>query len=158
MIPWNTFYTHARKWTFKLLIVAFVLSFTMLGVAPAQPAIAATESAPASHGYCVAWHYVTYGQTLSGIAAYYGVNYWHLANANGIGNPNRIYVGQQLCIPQGGGYGHGGYGQGGYYTVRYGDTLANIAYRNGVSVWRLAQINGIQNINYIYVGQKIRIW
>lgn len=158
MIPWNTIYTHSRKWTFKLLIVAFVLSFTLLSVAPTQPAMAATEAAPTNSGYCVAWHYVTYGQTLSGISAYYGVNYWHVANANGIHNPNHIYVGQRLCIPQGGGYGHGSHGHAGHYKVRYGDTLANIAYRHGVSVWHLAKINGIHNINHIYVGQHLRIW
>ena len=156
MTPWNTFHTLSRQWTLKLLIVAFVLSFTVLSVAPTQSAIAAPAPAPENHGYCAAWHYVSYGQTLSGIAAYYGVNYWHLANFNGITNPNYIYVWQRLCIPQGGG-GGGGAG-GGYYTVRYGDTLANIAYRNGVSVWHLAKINGIQNINYIYVGQQLRVW
>jgi LysM repeat protein len=157
MTPWKTFNIHARKWTYKVLIVAFVLSFTLLSVGPSEPAFAATEAAPANHGNCSAWHYVTHGQTLSGIAAYYGINYWHLANANGISNPNYIYSGQRLCIPQGAYNGGGGSGQG-YYTVRYGDTLANIAYRHGVSVWWLAQANGIQNVNYIYVGQTLKIW
>lgn len=156
MTPKNT-YTHVRNWTFRFLIVVVVLSFVMIGAVPAQPAVAATEAAPANHGYCVAWHYVTRGQTLSGIGAYYGVHYKHLANANGIYNPNHIYVGQRLCIPAGGGYGHG-HGHGGYYTVRYGDTLANIAYRHGVSVYWLAQANGIKNINHIYVGQKLKVW
>ena len=50
------------------------------------------------HG-CVAWHHVYYGQTLSGIAAWYGVSTWALARANGIHNPNMLYAGRNLCIP-----------------------------------------------------------
>ena len=47
-------------------------------------------------------HIVRPGQTLSGIAARYGVSVWALARANHIYNPNLIYVGQRLVIP-----GHG---------------------------------------------------
>jgi len=43
------------------------------------------------------------------------------------------------------------------YTVRPGDTLANIASRYGVSVGTLAQANGIRNINLIYIGQNLVI-
>jgi LysM repeat protein len=39
------------------------------------------------------------GDTLSGIAKYWGVNMWELARINGIQNPNLIYVGQILKIP-----------------------------------------------------------
>ncbi|MBN1262067.1 MAG: LysM peptidoglycan-binding domain-containing protein [Anaerolineae bacterium] len=48
---------------------------------------------------CRAYHTVYYGQTLSGIAAWYGVNVWTLAAANHIYNLNLIYPGQVLCIP-----------------------------------------------------------
>ena len=44
------------------------------------------------------FHVVRPGQTLSGIAAYYGTTTTCLAQANGIWNPNRIYVGQVLTI------------------------------------------------------------
>ncbi|MBK8051246.1 MAG: LysM peptidoglycan-binding domain-containing protein [Anaerolineales bacterium] len=54
-------------------------------------------------GNCVATHVVRFGETLSGIAAWYGVSPWALAQANGISNWNRIYAGQRLCIPSGGG-------------------------------------------------------
>jgi LysM repeat protein len=44
------------------------------------------------------------GDTLSGIASRYGTTVSAIASANGISNPNRISVGQQLTIPgQGGG-------------------------------------------------------
>jgi len=39
------------------------------------------------------------GDTLSAIARKYGVSVWSLARNNGISNPDRIYVGQRLCIP-----------------------------------------------------------
>ena len=44
----------------------------------------------------VANHVVRYGQTLSGIAAYYGTTTSCLAQVNGIWNPNLIFVGQVL--------------------------------------------------------------
>lgn len=42
-----------------------------------------------------------------------------------------------------------------FYVVRRGDTLANIAWRNGTSVWYLANLNGISNPNRIYAGQTL---
>lgn len=54
---------------------------------------------------CSAWHTVRFGETLSGIARWYGVSVQSIMSANGISNPNRIFVGQQLCIPAGGGGG-----------------------------------------------------
>lgn len=44
-----------------------------------------------------------------------------------------------------------------FYRVRYGDNLASIAWQFGVSVWQLAQWNGIQNPNYIYAGMLLRV-
>lgn len=75
------------------VLLALILVVPLLGVA-ATPA----EASPASSsGECV-YHYVQRGQTLSGIASYYGVNMWTLAERNGIHNPNRIYAGQRLLI------------------------------------------------------------
>jgi LysM repeat protein len=41
------------------------------------------------------------------------------------------------------------------YTVQWGDTLSAIAYRNGTTWQALAQTNGIENANLIFVGQQI---
>ena len=41
-------------------------------------------------------------------------------------------------------------------TVRQGDTLSQIAARNGTTVKKLRQLNGIKG-NLINVGQKIRV-
>ena len=97
-------------------------------------------------------HVVQPGQTLMGIARWYGVDQWALARANGIVNPNFIYVGQRLVIPSA-----GSYLPGGGYHVRAGDTLYSIASRYGVTVWALARANNLYNLNSIYVGQYLVI-
>ncbi|MHB1357019.1 MAG: LysM peptidoglycan-binding domain-containing protein [Anaerolineae bacterium] len=48
------------------------------------------------------WYSVRRGDTLMGIAIYFGVRYRDLLTANRITNPNLIYVGQRLWIPVGG--------------------------------------------------------
>jgi LysM repeat protein len=48
---------------------------------------------------CASYYYVKRGDTLAGIAAYFGIEYYRLAQANGISNPNYIVVNQRLCIP-----------------------------------------------------------
>lgn len=44
-------------------------------------------------------HRIQAGQTLSSVAVAYGLSYQYLACFNGIRNPNRIRVGQQLVLP-----------------------------------------------------------
>jgi LysM repeat protein len=39
------------------------------------------------------------GETLYSIANRYGMSVWAIARANGITNPNLIYVGQRLAVP-----------------------------------------------------------
>ena len=43
------------------------------------------------------------GDTLSGIALMFGTTYQVLSNLNGISDPNKIYVGQQIKVPSGAG-------------------------------------------------------
>ncbi len=54
-------------------------------------------------------HTVKPGETLSSIAAKYGVSASAIASASGISDPNRIVVGQRLTIPGGSGSGGGGF-------------------------------------------------
>jgi LysM repeat protein len=101
------------------------------------------------------------GDTLSGIAYRYGVSVSSIARANGIVNPNRIFVGRRLVIPRG--YyrpsypARGTHYRGTHYVVRRGDTLSGIAWRFGVSVWSITMANNIHNPNLVYVGQHLRI-
>lgn len=43
------------------------------------------------------------------------------------------------------------------YTVKRGDTLSAIAKKYSTTVSALAKLNNIQNVNYIYVGQVLKI-
>ena len=90
------------------------------------------------------------GDTLSGIAARYGTSWQHLAELNGLADPNLIYPGQVLAVG-------GGAPAARTYTVRPGDTLSGIAAAYGTSWQRLAEINGIGNPNVIYPGQVLAI-
>ena len=54
-------------------------------------------------------HTITDGQTLSSIAARYGVSSKAIAEANGIADPNRIRAGQRLTVPGTAGDGGGGF-------------------------------------------------
>lgn len=48
-------------------------------------------------------------------------------------------------------------GEGDIYVVQAGDTLAEIATQFGVDLNVLAEVNGIQNIDHIEVGQELLI-
>lgn len=100
-------------------------------------------------------HVVQPGQTLYSISRWYGISLWTLANTNGIVNPNHIYVGQRLVIPQ------STYTppppSSGVHIVKPGETLIGIASRYGVTYWSIAQANGLYNPSHIYVGQRLVI-
>jgi membrane-bound lytic murein transglycosylase D len=109
------------------------------------------------------------GDTLSRIAARFGVRTKDLMAANGLRSANRIRVGQVLEIPGSGrvvasvaapapaprtaSVSSGG----SVHRVRRGDTLGKIARRYGVSERELAAHNGIQNVSLVRVGQKLTI-
>lgn len=44
-----------------------------------------------------------------------------------------------------------------YYTVKFGDTLSSIAKKYKTSINDLVKLNNIENVNLIYVGQRLRI-
>ena len=103
-------------------------------------------------------HVVRWGDNLSSLAVQYGTTIEAIMRANGLSNPHCIYAGQRLIIPCGATpttYTSPDCDQ--VYVVRYGDTLSGIAYRFGVSVSALMQVNRILNPNCIYPGQKIII-
>lgn len=112
------------------------------------------------------------GDTLSEIAAEHDTTVAAIAQLNGITNPSRIFVGQELQIPSAEGT------QADTtdtdptaiptptplptavpvtYTVQFGDTLFGIAARFSVSVVELAQLNSITNYDQLSVGQVLTI-
>ena len=98
------------------------------------------------------------GNTLSGIAAHFGVTVQELCQWNGIENPNVIYAGHYIYViphnpaprPAGGIVIH----------VEKGDTLWGIAQRYGVTVQQLCDWNSnvISNPNRIYPGEPLVIY
>ena len=115
-----------------------------------KPATPTPTPKPAQNA--VRTYTVQAGDTLSGIASKFGTTYQHLAEINGIVNPNIIYAGQVIKIDGG-----SAPAQAEYYTVQSGDTLSGIASRYGTTWQRLQQMNGISNPNLIYAGQRIRV-
>jgi LysM repeat protein len=143
-------------------LIAVLLVAMLLGAVLAEAAAAAPSAAPsaADSGYVV-----RPGDTLGTIAARYGVSASALARANGITNPDRIYIGQRLLIP-----GKSGSASNpavpkppssapatGIYIVQQGDTLGSIAGRYGTTVQKLMALNGINNPNRIWVGQRLKV-
>lgn len=93
-------------------------------------------------------HVVKQGETIYSIARDYDTTPNRLIEDNELTNPNNLVVGQTLVIlyPKR------------TYTVEEGDTLLDVAQKNGVSVITLLQNNpGLADFPYLYVGQQIVI-
>jgi membrane-bound lytic murein transglycosylase D len=113
------------------------------------------------------------GDTLSRIAARFGVRTSDLMAANGLKSAHRIRVGQVLEIPgsprivasaprspaaaapSAAGPATASYGD--TYRVRRGDTLTRIAKRYGVSQHELAAQNGLSDPSRLRVGQVLQV-
>jgi LysM repeat protein len=105
------------------------------------------------------------GDNLTGIAARYGVNVDRLAQVNGITDPNMLFAGQVLVIPDGsaplpptptappgpvdGTLVH--------YTVQPGDGVFAIARRYNTTVDAIVARNNLDNPNYVMSGQVLEI-
>lgn len=109
-------------------------------------------------------HIVQPGETLSSIAARYGVTVQALAEASGISVGDILRVGQKLTIP-----GRAPEREGAaeavteaapepapeVYVVQPGDTLAGIAERFGTSVATLARANNLSTSSLVFPGRRL---
>ena len=131
--------------------------FVLLAIVLASLGSTVTASA---WGGCGSTYYVQWGDTLSGIAQLCGVSVYDLQLANpGLGY--WAYAGQTLIIPGVSHY-HGAPqyypSTGRTYVIQWGETLAIIAGRMGVSVNDILAANPqIWNANYVYAGQVINL-
>ncbi len=95
------------------------------------------------------------GARLGYIASYYGATVEALSALNNIVNPELIFIGQTLVVP--------GAApipvpvQPIIHTVQPGEMLSSIAARYGVNMWLIADANGLSNINFIWMGQRLVI-
>ena len=92
-------------------------------------------------------HVVSAGQTLSGIAAAYGVSVARLVSDNGILDPNTLVEGQALVIQR----------PTATYTVRPGDTLDSIAATTGVPALTLVQNNPALVSGRLVAGETLAL-
>lgn len=101
------------------------------------------------------------GDTLAGIAANFNTTVAAIMGANGISNPNLIYVGQRLNVPRTRTTivpaPRTNLPRGRTYVVQAGDSLFLIAARYNRNVYDIARVNGILNLNHIFVGQVLVI-
>ena len=103
-------------------------------------------------------HYVVRaGDTVSGIAARYGVSTASVLALNGLGWKSLIFPGQTLKIT-GTTANTSTVGQRpAQYTIKRGDTISAIASRYGVTTQSLLTLNGLTRNRVIYPGQVITL-
>ena len=111
-------------------------------------AMAAASVSIASPAYAGV-HVVNPGDTVSGVAARYGVSVGAIVQANGLADADLIVTGSRLRIPR--------KVVTRSHRVVAGETLSSIAARYGTSVERLARSNDLADPNLIVVGQVLRV-
>jgi len=105
------------------------------------------------------WYKIKAGDTLSEIAARFGIPESIIRQVNRITNPNYILTGTQIWIPSGTDLLNSNrIATNQYiYVVRPGDTLTDIATEYGVTIDSLMANNQIRDQNKIYIGQRLQI-
>ncbi|UKY36910.1 N-acetylmuramoyl-L-alanine amidase AmiB [Pantoea dispersa] len=99
-------------------------------------------------------HTVTRGETLSGIAARYGVSMATLRELNNL-KRDVVWVGQRLKVPAGSGVSTAASRPARHKVVR-GDSLTAIAAKYGVSPKAIMQANNMKSSN-VMLGQNLKI-
>jgi len=134
-----------------------------------DPFVAALGKVPKNERLTFLRHKVQRGETLTGIAARYGVAVSDMVRVNQLRSADRIFVGMSLIVPTGGpgavaslerrasgSSSHSAPSRPTRHTVRPGDTLSGIAARYGVSVSHLRAWNGLRS-DTILVGQSLHL-
>ena len=91
------------------------------------------------------------GETLSDIAARYGVSMNSLMRLNGIRNSDHVEAGQTLRLPGSVSAGKG------RHNVQSGDTLSGIAAQYRVGERQLMALNGLSSADHVEIGQTLKL-
>jgi LysM repeat protein len=127
--------------------------FRLLAIAAVLIASLWTGGSAAAQSACGTSYTVRSGDTLGIIAGRCSTTIAALRLAN----PNIgiwIYAGQNLVLP--GAFSDNGNGYATYIVTR-GETLKSLAARFGTSIGTLVSLNGIQDYNLIYEGQRLTL-
>jgi len=130
----------------------------------ANPYGARVESSqlPASNGY----YTVQRGDSLSVIAQNFDMSLDDIMRLNGLGNPQHVWVGQQLRVtarvePVVTEWPAGGFAEpqpaNAIHVVRVGDSLSEIAEYYNTTTEELLVANGLPNANFVFIGQRLRV-
>lgn len=111
---------------------------------------------PAATVWADSRYVVQPGDTLTRIAARFGVSVPALAAANNLADANQIQVGQTLTIPDGAPTAPAAASQSSRYVVKPGDSLARLSARLGVSMDALIQANQLTSTT-LQIGQVLVI-
>jgi LysM repeat protein len=129
----------------RATIVAGIIASSAAATVAPSIARAATE------------HTVQPGESISSIAARYGLPVQTLLDVNGIADPDSVAAGTILQIPTYAVAAPPDVAPGNYHTVESGDTLSSIAVRFGVSPAELAEANGIFDLHSVIAGATLLI-
>jgi LysM repeat protein len=130
---------------------------------PGTPASEALENAPLNDVTPATTYAVVRGDSLSRIAKKNHSTVAELMKANHLTNSSVLNVGQKLIVPGKApvaGSMTGGSAEvamaGASYTVKPGDTLAEIAHRAGSTTAELKQLNSLRS-DYVQVGRELKL-
>jgi LysM repeat protein len=125
------------------------------------PLLLAALGLSVSVAFAAQTHVIQPGETLSQIADEYGTSVDDLIALNGIQNPDSIWAGEKLLVPDGGASSSTGtsasVGAGSSYTVQAGDSLSAIADYLGVRLQAIVDLNGLPDPDHIFAGQLLSI-
>jgi murein DD-endopeptidase MepM/ murein hydrolase activator NlpD len=132
----------------RLLAAILIAAQVALCVAPVQAA------PPQEPTISTTTYIVQPGDTLSLIARRYNTTVQAIAELNGILNPDLIYVGQRLLIPNSG---DSTPSLSQIHIVQPGETLTRIALRYETTISAIVAANDLANPSLIFVGQRLVI-